>query len=217
MQVATDAAALLFLGFDQMSGEALKFLVALIEAGFRCLLRAHIADHADDKRRATVIAIEKGNADKPPHLRAIVAKEALFQPVAGSETLAQLFKKRLLDLLVFRMADSRAACTQELFRGIAEHGAKGRVDLEDATFHGLEGNANRSLGEQIPEAFLAFLAGSLGVLALQGSPDNVCHDGQLMDGLLGPRMVHGIVSQSQNALSVRAVVGRDQKQGFEPE
>src|SRR6516164_5722583 len=157
-----------------MSGEALELLVALIEAGFRCLLRAHIADHADDKRRAAVIAAEKGNADKPPHLRAVVAKEALFEPVAGSETLAQLFKKKLLNLFVFRMADSRAACTQELCLGITEHGAKGRVDLEDPTLHGLEGNANRSLGEEIPEAFLAFLTGSFGVLALQGSPDDVC-------------------------------------------
>jgi hypothetical protein len=83
VQVATDAAAFFFLRLDQMSGEALKFLVALIEAGFRCLLGADIADHADDKRRASVITVEKRNADLSPHLGTIAPKESLLQSVAG--------------------------------------------------------------------------------------------------------------------------------------
>src|SRR5215472_10698804 len=200
-----------------MSGQALEFAIALVEAGFDGFLGADIANHADNQGNTAMVSVEERDADLAPHLGAVFAKEALLDSVAGPDAPAKFVEQSQLDGLIFRMADARTRGAQQFVGGIPEHGAKSGIDFEDAPVNGFESNADGSLREKITKTLLTFLECGVGVFAFGGGTNDVGRDGQLIDGVLLPVFPFRIGTQAQDTLLARTVARGNQQQGLHAE
>lgn len=185
-----------------------------MESGFGVFLRSDIADHADDERRGFLIAIQKRDADLSPHLGTIFAEETLFNAIAAAKTLAEFIEENHLDLFVVGMADARASCVLQVFLGVANHGAEGRVDVQNLAFEGLKSDPNGGLREERAETALAFFDGDLCVFALERGADDIGSDRELVGGFFQPDYFLCVGGEGEDAFSRGAVTGGNKKERF---